>query len=105
MFGQRSDEIQPFVAFELAQIPQKLRRRRVAGGIGHSHFAGPFGTRKLIEGFRGIARLDHIRVIQNADWQHPPGVIMPSFSLNWAGNFSDDGGMNFWNSPSSRMIS
>src|SRR6266850_917782 len=33
------------------------------------------------------------------------GVIMPSFSLNWAGNFSDDGGTNFWKSPSSLMIS
>src|SRR5688500_16363010 len=33
------------------------------------------------------------------------GVIMPSFSLNCAGNFSDDGGTYFWKSPSSRMIS
>src|SRR4029453_2727608 len=32
------------------------------------------------------------------------GVIIPSFSLNCAGNFSDDGGINFWKSPPSLMI-
>src|SRR4030095_10032589 len=33
------------------------------------------------------------------------GVIIPSFSLNCAGNFSDDGGIKFLERPSSLMVS
>jgi hypothetical protein len=72
LFGQCSDKIQPFLAFELVQIPEKLGGRGMAGGIGHSDFPGPFGTQKIVERFRKITRLDHIRIVQNANRQDPP---------------------------------
>src|SRR5581483_8308586 len=71
LLRQPLDEVHPLFALHLLQVPEILRRARVARRVGHAELALPFGIEQIVEGFRNFVGFHQLGVVENHHRRDP----------------------------------
>jgi hypothetical protein len=73
LFGERLDEIEPFIASKLLQIPEKLRGLGMLSRVRNTYFALPLGIDQIVKTTGAVCGLNTLHVVENTYGNQTPG--------------------------------